>query len=493
MSRAADAPSLLATCSRLEKAVLAHVAAMLLFAGWAYGGNIWWARDALAAWGLGGGVALTVLALRSPGDLGHESRCHAWVLLPWTLFGALVLVSCLNPSFVERTMDGQTVLLHLGAAHPWLPSTVSPAASLREWAFVAGAWLAACNLWLVVRSRRALRWLLAGAAASAFVLAVFGTMQKLLVPSTKVAAGQFNGYFTGFYFGAALSPQERFFATFIYNNHWGAFLLLWLAVAAGLLFYLASRPHRGRSLWHSPFTALLAAGLFMAAGAPMSASRSATAMTGLLVLVATGHALRQIAAFRRAQGRPATPAVAIVLAVLLAAVAAVGWLARSLIDERVRETRAALASDHGLFQDRLDLYRDTWGLARQQPVFGWGLESFGTAFQLVRPRPVAANRQYEKSYVEAHSDWLQSVAETGFVGTALLGLMGALPLAWLPRRAFRQPVVAYPLVGCALLALYAWIELPFANGAVMVSFWVVYFVALRYATLQQRAESGSDD
>jgi hypothetical protein len=46
------------------------------------------------------------------------------------------------------------------------------------------------------------------------------------------------------------------------------------------------------------------------------------------------------------------------------------------------------------------------------------------------------------------------------------------------------------LLGCALVALYAWVEFPFANGAVMIAFWTVYFAALRYATLQYR--SGPD-
>jgi hypothetical protein len=44
------------------------------------------------------------------------------------------------------------------------------------------------------------------------------------------------------------------------------------------------------------------------------------------------------------------------------------------------------------------------------------------------------------------------------------------------------------LLGCGLVALYAWVEFPFANGAVMIAFWTVYFAALRHATLEQRAD-----
>jgi O-antigen ligase len=477
-----------ARVSHLELAAVAHVGAMVLFAGAAFGGNIWWARAALTVWGLGGGVAIAALALAQRGDAGREARARVWVLAPWAALCLLALVSCLNPSFRAVTIGGERLLLHEGGGSRWLPSTASPAATLRELAFFSGAWLAACNLWLVVRSRRLLRRLLAVAAAGAFVLAVFGILQSLLAPSAVQPDGPRAGWFTGFYFGAALSPQKRFFATFIYNNHWGGFLVLWLAVATGLLFRLARRA-RGRNLWHTPFAVLLAGALLMAAAAPASASRAATAMAAALCLAALGVTLVRLAAARRRQGRSAGPVIAVVLAVALAFVAAVGWLAARPIRERLRDTREGLAADPTLLRARFALYRDTWTLAAQKPVFGWGLGSYPVALQLLpgHDRPSDPRRDYELSYANAHSDWLQSVAEIGFVGTTLLVLMGALPLARLPRGAWRHPLTGWPLLGCTLVALYAWVEFPFGNGAVMISFWTIFFAALRLAELQRRA------
>jgi hypothetical protein len=104
---------------------------------------------------------------------------------------------------------------------------------------------------------------------------------------------------------------------------------------------------------------------------------------------------------------------------------------------------------------------------------------------LIRSRPLEAGRQYEASYVEAHSDWLQSIAETGFVGTTLLLLMTFIPFLSVPFRKLSHPLVGYPLLGCAIIALYAWIEFPFASGAVLITFWTVYFSAIRYARLQE--------
>jgi O-antigen ligase len=289
-----------------------------------------------------------------------------------------------------------------------------------------------------------------------------------------------------------LSPQERFFSTFIYNNQWGAFMVLFLAVAVGLLFHYR-RHGVGRDRWHTPLPTAVVAVLFIALSAPMSVSRSATALATVVVVVATAQLLWQLAARRRADRRPVAPVLAAVCLVVLAVTAAAGWLASASIEARTRETREALSENSGLFQGRLDLYRDTWSLVTQKPLFGWGLGSFGTAFQTIRPRPVALSRQYERSYVEAHSDWLQAAAETGFVGLFLLLAMGVLPLLWLPRTGWRHPLVGWPLFGCALIALYAWVEFPFANGAVMISFWTVYFAALRYATLQHRADAEPDD
>jgi hypothetical protein len=41
------------------------------------------------------------------------------------------------------------------------------------------------------------------------------------------------------------------------------------------------------------------------------------------------------------------------------------------------------------------------------------------------------------------------------------------------------------LAGCALVLLYAWVEFPFANPAVMISFWCCLYCASRYAQLSQ--------
>jgi O-antigen ligase len=373
-----------------------------------------------------------------------------------------------NPSFTAFFTEGERVLMHRGATHASWPSTVNPSDTWRALWFCSTVYLAAANLVFVVRRRSALRTLMTVIAVNTLVLAIYGTLQKL------------SG--AGFYFGQATSPNPRFFATFIYYNHWGAFMVLGLGGAAALIFHQAKH-QRGRDLWHSPFPMSVLGLIVIAITAPVSASRAATGMAATMLTLVLGHGLIRIAAVRRSQGRTAAPVIVSVLILALTTTVAVGWLAQRSIQERYTDTRTALSANPSLFDSRMELYRDTWALAQKQPVFGWGLESYATAFMLVRPRPLEATRQYEKSYADAHSDWLQSFAETGFVGTALVVLMGLLPLTTLPRASRSHPFVIYPLLGCAFVALYACIEFPFGNGAVLITFWTFFFAAIRYAQL----------
>ena len=457
--------------SRLEKFVFIHTSVLVIASGWVFGGNIWWMRLALQIWA-SLSVVLTICAFRQTGSWGDTARRKAWWLAPLVLFAALVVASAFNPSFQTIISEGESLRVHKGAAHPEWPSTVNPARSLVALWLGAGVYLSAFNLVLTIRSRTMLRRLLILIAINTLALSVIGTVQKL------------SG--AGYYFGAATSPNIRFFGTFIYNNHWGAFMILGLATATGLLFHHI-RKHETRDLWHSPFSAALMGVVFIAATAPISASRAATAMTGVIVVIATLHALTHIAAGRRAEGRRAGPAIALLFVLVIAAVGATGWLGFHSINERYNETRRAIDENQSVFGGRAALYRDTWTLASREPVFGWGLDSYATAFKLVRPRPLQAKRQYEASFVTAHNDWLQSIAETGFVGTTLVLLMGVIPLAHVSRRSLNHTLILYPLLGCALIGLYACVEFPFATAAVLITFWVLFFTTIRHAQLNDLA------
>ncbi len=476
MSRPSSTPvSSRRSLSPLEKLVLGHFGVLLVFTSWAFGGQAPWVRQIIAIWGVGG-VFLFAAACRST-DSARRARFHPAVrwLWPLLLYDVLVGLSCLNPGFSEIVIAGEPSLV-LANPNPWLPSSARPLMALRElWQFNAFV-LVGFNLYLGLQSRRAIRIALLLSGGNAVALAVFGTFQKL-----SGAAG--------LWFGLVPSPNPKFFSTFIYHNHWGAFTVLNAAVCLGLLSHLVRRT-RGRELGRSPISLGVLALLLLAATIPLSASRSCTVLLGGLLAGALVHGLARVIRHRRARRESAVaPVVGIVLAILLA-VAAIATLGREVIAQRVQVTSEQLAAfaQEETLNSRLTLYRDTWRMAEAKPWFGWGLESYAHVFRIFNSQRAAELWVWIPFYSEAHNDWLQSLAEVGFVGTGLLALLVLLPLRAVGWRQVQSFLPRYLLAGCVLVLLYAWVEFPFANPAVMLTFSATFFSALRYANLDLRAQ-----
>ncbi len=453
----------------LEAAVLAHVGILLLLASWAFGGGATWARFLISCWG-SLSVLITAAAFRRRVTHGESLRQPLLWLSPFVAFNALVLASCLNPSFSGHVFSGQLLLAHTGAAHPGLPSTAHAATSREHlWLFDA-IYLSCFNLALAIRRRQALRALLLIAVGNGILLSVFGTFQKLTSD--------------GLFFGRVPAPNPRFFSTFVYANHWAAYVILLAAACLGLLFYYTRRAHDDPDSRSSVAMGLI--GLLLMAITPLLAGSRAG--TGLMLFLLGAGLIHVLRILRRAPRGSTTSRTLPVAGMVLGVALAVGgglYLGRSAVAERWQDTQGQWQS--GLVNERVKLYTDTWHLAAGQPVFGWGLGSFGQVFQLTRPRPLEANRQYEHSYLDAHSDWLQSLVEVGFVGTGLLALLVLLPLLGSRALRFASALPAYLLGGCGLILLYAGVEFPFANPAVMVAFWICLFSAIQYVRLSARS------
>ncbi len=469
----APTPRLASSARWLDSAATIHAGVLLIAAAWAFGGNIAWARPGLSLLG-SLGLFFTVAAVMTRRREGRSLRA-LHLLWPLLAYDALVLLSTLQPAFRAGIIYDAPVLVPITTLTAW-PASAQPEVSLRElWLFNALV-LPAFNLLLCVDSRRHLHRLLLVLAVNALALSIFGTLQKL---------SQANGLF----FGAVASPNKTFFASFIYHNHWGAFVLLMTAVALGLL---ADQVLQGARTVrrHSPVPLGIVGVMILAASAPLSTSRSATALVALLLTLALVHALRRIFR-RRAVGvsSSATKAAALIIAALVA-VAAIIDLARPYLSARAADTREQLAAMKatGSLGSRAVLYHDTWRMARERPAFGWGLGSFPVAFHLFNTQEAADRLPVH--YVDAHSDWLQSLAETGFAGTGLLGLLVLLPaLIVLRHRSAHRPLPLYLLGGCALVLLYAWVEFPFGCPAVIAAFWICLFSAARLARLAPPARS----
>jgi len=445
--------------SRLELAAAVHAGALLLFTAWDFGGETDFARSAISWWGT---LAVPLLAATCARRLARREGLPVALRWLWPLlaFDALVLLGAINPSFASVQVGGARALA-LGGAHPGWPSSARPDLAWPAlWQFNA-IYLTAFNLVLAVVRRRVLRALLWLTAANALALSVFGTFQKL-------------DQAPGLFFGLEPSPNAEFFASFIYHNHWGAFVLLATAAALGLVFHNLGRADRSEQR-HSPVPLALVAILFLAATVPLSASRSCSVLELVLLLGAfLAWWLR-----RRGSVRSTTLAVA----ALLAALGAVYWLDRPVIEQRIGNTRTQLAEirRHGNIGSRARLYADTWRMAREKPWFGWGLGSYGTVFQLFNTQ--VSVEGWQPYFAQAHSDWLQALAEVGVTGAALLALCALVPLAALLRLGRPGALPACLLAGCGIVTAYATVEFPFANPAVVEAYWIGLFAAIRYQRL----------
>ncbi len=453
--------------SRLELLTLIHVAGLVLFTTWDFGGETDLARLIISWWG---SLALPIMAAACLHRLERRNGLPSALYWLWPLlfFNALVFAGTLNPSFTHAFVGGADALVLGGAKAGW-PSSALPAVSLHAlWQFNA-IYLTCFNLALVVTRRRLLRALLFILTVNALLLAVMGTFQKLARAP-------------GLYFGLQPSPNEAFFASFIYHNHWGAFILLSTAAALGLLFHHARRTdHHERR--HSPALFGLVATLFMAASVPLSTSRSCTMLVLVLLTGALVHWLWRLRRKRQADGGSLAVPAAVAVVVFLVGLGGIYLLGRPVIETRVNKTREQIEEIRlrGNLGGREQLYADTWRMAREKIWFGWGLGSYATVFQIYNQQ--VSVEGWVPFYAQAHSDWLQALAEVGLAGTVLIVLMGAVPLMSLWPLGPPRAVPAYLLAGCGLLALYALVEFPFANPAVMETFWLCFFTALRYHKL----------
>lgn len=454
----------------LEVLVLLHVGILVVFGAWAFGGNTAWSRDVLRWWGSLSPLFVLAAIVKWSRRHPHRLRPLRW-LWPLALLNVLVIAGTYNPSFRE-VRNGTESFVVQSQPRPDRPSSARPDLAREAIWFLDAIYLSCLNLALIVRQRRALRALLLAFVTNAFLLAVFGTVQKLMGAD-------------GLYFGLKKTKQILFFSSFIYHNHWGAFILMMAATCVGLVFHFARR-NLGRDFWHSPASGGLAVLLTLAMSAPLSASRSGTLLMVVLLLVAFAHWMRLLLT-REEPGKPRAIAIPVVVAVLvMIAVGIFVWqIGEPFLEKRLTLTKTQLTELHamGNMGSRSVLYHDTWRMAQEKLWFGWGMGSYGTVFYLYNSQQESPIDHLPLYFLDAHSDWLQSAAELGLVGTALIGLCGLVPLYSRRRFLTQSPITGYLLLGCAMILLYAWLEFPFGNSEVIVVFWACFFSAIHYGRL----------
>ncbi len=464
--------------SGFEKAVFVHMGVFMIGATWALGGNAGYVRTPLAIWGSLGAFITLAGALSDKRRSDISRRPLAW-LWPLGLFNAIVVIASFTPLLREVQLGGSSFLTTIQIP-TWRPASAEPAKAIQAlWLFDA-MYISCFNVAFVFRHRRGIRWLMTLAITNALILTVFGTIQRLVGAK-------------GIFFGAVVIPNADFFSSFIYRNHWGAFILLVMGLTLGLIRY-HSRRNRTRGFFHSPGFGGLLAILAFAITLPLSGSRSASLFAAILLAGAFFNWFRRMIRDRRSYAESIALPVAGAVAAIVMAVAAIWYLSSDVIALRIATTEEQVASmrERGDIGGRNILYSDTLHMAGDRIWFGWGMASFPHVFWIYNtelPNPVD---KIPVVYHDAHSDWLQALAEHGIVGTALLVLCALVPLAKVRQSRFRGPIARYTLVACGLVVLYATIEFPFGNIALVLTWWFCFFAGLRYAQLERSlAERGN--
>lgn len=372
----------------------------------------------------------------------------SWLLLLFWL--AQCIYAGGLPIFSHPLAAPVSLLIGFTAMHWVAKISVAPVATELEWLrWVGYAALAVVGVSCIDTANR-LRRLAAWLAMAGCAIALLGIAQYLS------ASGKL-------YWIWELENGGRMFGPYVNRNHFAGLMELWCPLALGMaLLPQNSLPRR----WFWAAQALVMGGAVV-----LSGSRGGTLSLG--VVMATFTLL--IAAQRG--GRRA------VLGLLVAMIFMGGLILILDQGEALERYKSILRPDQVSQEEaaahRVAAWRDTLVLFRQNWAVGSGLDTFATLFPAVR------SFSTDKIWTHAHNDFLQFLAETGFVGGALglwVLIAGGKELARnLKRRSGTATgvILAGVASGCLGFMVHGWLDFNFHIPANAASFSVLAAVLTR--------------
>ena len=371
----------------------------------------------------------------------------------------------------------------------WLPSCITADASIWKRCYpISILALQAIILWRFMKSRRLIRKLLLIIVLNGALLAIAGTLQKLsYVPRDSVKE----------IWGLWDAPEPRyFFSSFTYKNHWSAFALLCIGGAVSLAWREISR--KGTLAWRQPkLSVCLVAALFIGITIPLSGSRSGTFLLivflSLLALVLGWTVTRN---FDTSKKRWATFGGTVFVCSLT--LGAMVWFGLNLDRETKSEAIGNTLQQWENYQKgsppmRYYLWKDTFKMFLDKPVFGHGLGSFRALHPLYQSSEYKREREYGlasahrklKPLTEhSHNDLFQYLAEIGVIGVVLLLLVPTLGI-WQNRKSVFSAAPDWALVGCILFAIYSFVDFPTRTPACLLLVSLTLSLALKHASLEK--------
>jgi putative inorganic carbon (hco3(-)) transporter len=363
-------------------------------------------------------TVLTVTAIRSL-SAGRMSTTRAlqkaqklvWLALAFMAFGVVQML----PWFGPAQFDDQ--------ARAWTSISLDPFASARQWCkyalYLQIWWL---GLLLINRYSRARALILA--------LCVVGVLQATAAGIFSLAHYSFHSSWFAF------DVATQCTGTFVNRNHFAGYLEILLGLGIGLLVSelkvseggesWRQKARNGINLLLSRKTQIRLGLLIMVIALVLTRSRMgntaffvALLSTAVMTLVMVSRAPKSL--------------LYLVISLIVIDIVVIGsWFGVDQVAQRLQETNFArvqsgdesiVGQNPGADSERLVVAESALAMFQDHPFFGIGAGGFRSAF----PRYRSAENT-SKFYDHAHNDYVQFLAEYGFVGALMLAIFAAFAL-----------------------------------------------------------------
>jgi hypothetical protein len=173
----------------------------------------------------------------------------------------------------------------------------------------------------------------------------------------------------------------------------------------------------------------------------------------------------------------------LILAIAVFIVLIIAWLGATPVVERILSFKAEITSRY--YGGRLPIWQGTFGIIKDNPIFGTGIGTFNYIFPKYQPVEIIA-----KHYTYAHSDFLELLSEIGIAGFSLFVICGIWVAIYLFRR-FRErhdpwvtglSVCAFGSLASIFIHSFTDFNLHIPANAVLLSVILALFVSILNTT-----------
>lgn len=401
---------------------------------WFLGGMFWWPQLIYLVLSL-----IPFILLFIP--MGHGSSTAKENLIKlirfpvfWLglLFLLYITIQGLNPSwnvtFIENGTIQRATKLPESEYITWLPTSVSaPFTRMNPWRVVivyATALMFVCSIWVGIRRRRSLVFLLSVFVFNVFLVAILLILQKM-TGATEI-------------YWVFKSRNPLFGGPFIYRNHTSAYLMLGLGGAISAFSYYLRQKKITLSK-SDPRWLFFALGAIILLGILYNASRGGVLFNFIIVVFAISAPAINSLIIGNWQWKNVFIFIAII-GILLLFLYPISIRSHKELVSRFNETvNGTIKRIENGYDYRINSTLATFDMFSENYMFGWGAGSFRYIFrkyqkeykylyyasdQVLNPKWMAKYGGKQEPvrirYNYAHDDIIQNLAEYGLVGSSFL-------------------------------------------------------------------------